>query len=255
MCDFFSFVTEPGTGNNSGKRFYFDWEYRKKDLENLYKINNSYHYDSHSSICKYYRLNEDICNKYEYNPFTKIFKIDKINSDVDDRIQAEDWAKNLNFKKIVESLIIKNIKNPLIDLPNNKYLNNDIIMLLKNWESVQHTVRRYMDHYLTKQVGSSVKDSVYDYLRCFLFFPVYDIISAKIGNGDYIWDSILNSVIAYKGSFFDVKYNIGVESLIKLWDMGYVPSFDDKIWRLHSGQNGDIVFEIKQSDLLNFRIR
>lgn len=256
MCEFFSFVTEPGTGNNSGKRFYFDWKYRKNNLEDDDKFNISYHHDSHSSICRYYKLDEDICNKYEFDPFAKVFTIDKMNSEVDDRIQAEDWVRNLDFKKIVEPLIIKNITNPFTDLPENKnYIDDDVIILLKNWSLSQNTIRRYIDHYLSKQVGSPVKDFVYNYLRCSLFHQVWDMIPMHIGNGDVAWDSILNSIIAYMGSFFNIKYNIGVESLNQLWNMGLIPSFDGNTWRLHFGENANVVFQIKQSDLSNFRIR
>lgn len=256
MCNFFSFITEPGTGNNSGKRFYFDWNYRKNDLENENKINDSYHHDSHSSICRYYKLNEDICNKYEFNPLTKIFEIDKINSDVDDRIQAENWVRNLDFKKIIEPLIIKDIKNPLTNLSENrKFIDDNVIMLLKNWSSSQNTVQRYIDFHLTEQVGSSIKDLVYDYLRCYLSVSLWNSISIHIGHKDYMWDYLLNSVVAYSGSFFNVKYNIGVVSLNKLWDMGLVPSLGGGIWRLHTGKNADVVFKIKESDLLHFRIR
>jgi len=38
---------------------------------------------------------------------------------------------------------------------------------------------------------------------------------------------------------------------IDLWEDGCVPSFDGKIWRLHSGKNSDIIFEISKKDLKN----
>jgi len=254
MSNFFSFITKPGTGNNSGKRFYFDWKYREKDLEKPIEINDSYSHDSHSSICCYYKLDEGICNKYEYNPFTKVFTIDQMNSEIDDSIQVEDWVRNLDFTKVIEPLIIKDMINPLTDFPENKkYIDDDTIMLLKNWSLSQSTVRRYIDHYLTEQVGSPVKDSVYDLLRRSLFMEIWNLISETIGNKDSIWDSVLNSVIAYSGSFFNVKYSSGVKSLNDLWDMGYVSSFDEDSWRLHTGKNGNVAFKIKQSDLLNFR--
>jgi hypothetical protein len=256
MCYFFSFVTEPGTGNNSGKRFYFDWKYRKSDLEDNSKINDSYHHDSHSSICNYYKLDEDICNEYEFNPLTKIFEIDKINSDVNDSLQAEDWVRNLDFSKVVEPLIIKNIVNPLTDLSENKsFIDDNIIMLLKYWSSSQNSVRRLVDHYLTDQVGSSIKDSVYNHLRNSLIMPIWNSISIHIGNKEYVWDCILNAVIAYTVSFFNIRYAIDVESLHKLWNMSLIPSFDGNIWRLHTGKNADIVFTIRESDLLHFEIK
>ena len=256
MCDFFSFVTEPETGNNSGKRFHFDWKYRKKDLEISSLLGNSYHHDSHSSICKYYKLNEDICNKYEFDPFEKVFHVDRINSEVDDSIQAEDWVRNLDFTKIIQPLIIKNFINPLRDLPENKeYINDDIILLLQNWSFAQNTIRRTVDHYLIKEVGSPVKDALYDHLRCSLFSQIWNLISLRMGNQDILWDSILNSIIAYMESFFIISHHISIESLNKLWNMGFIPSFDGLFWRLHSGYDADVVFKIKESDLSNFRIK
>jgi len=255
MCQFFSFVTEPGTGNNSGKRFYFDWEYRKKDLGNGRLTPDSYTHDSHSSICSYYYLNEDVCNKYEYNPLTKFFEIDKINSDVDDRIQAEDWVRNLDFSKVIEPLIIKDIVNPLTDLSENKrYIDDDVIMLLKHWSSSQNSVRRNVDHRLIDQVGSPVKDSIYDHLRRSLFIEIWHLIFAVKGSSNKTWDSMLNAVIGYLESFFNIKHPVEIESLNQLWNMGYLPSFDKDKWRLHTGKNGNIVFTIRESDLSNFKI-
>jgi hypothetical protein len=31
---------------------------------------------------------------------------------------------------------------------------------------------------------------------------------------------------------------------MKLWEAGLVPSFDGKVWRLHSGKSADIVYEL-----------
>ena len=256
MCQFFSFVTEPGTGNNSGKRFYFDWNYRKKDLGNGRITPDSYTHDFHSLICRHYHLNEDVCNKYEYNPFTKVFTIDQMNSEIDDSIQAEDWVRNLNFSKVVKPLIIKNMVNPLTDLPENKnFIDDKIIILLKNWSSSQNSVRRCVDHHLIDQVGSPVKDSVYDHLRRYLFMEIWNSVSKTIENKDFVWDSILNGVIGYLESFFNIEHSVDIQSLNELWDMGLIPSFDENIWRLHTGKNANIVFTIKESDLSNFKIR
>jgi len=32
---------------------------------------------------------------------------------------------------------------------------------------------------------------------------------------------------------------------IDLWKAGLVPSFDDEIWRLHAGENAEVVYEWK----------
>jgi hypothetical protein len=74
------------------------------------------------------------------------------------------------------------------------------------------------------------------------------------GSNNDTWDSILNAIIGYLESFFNIKHPIDIESLNQLWNMGYVPSFDKNKWRLHTGKNGKIVFTIRESDLLHFKI-
>jgi len=184
MCEFFSFCTDPE--GHGGKRFYFNWEQRTTlDLGDC---------DTHSGICKHYGLDEDKCNKYEFNPLTKKFTIDQINSPVDDSAQAHDWVDGLDFKKVVEPLIIKPIVNPFeIDPPE---IGEEQLALLKKWASVWNSVR------------DSVRDSV--------------------------WASVRASVAAYSSSFFGIKYDHDFSPAITLWEQGLVPSLDGKTWRLHS---------------------
>ena len=73
--------------------------------------------------------------------------------------------------------------------------------------------------------------------------------------GDSVRASVWNSVGAYYGSFFilsrnDWKYTEKIKtdqypflSLVKLWEMGLVPSFDGKRWRLHGGHRGAVLWE------------
>ena len=71
--------------------------------------------------------------------------------------------------------------------------------------------------------------------------------------------SVNNVFCAYLSSiFFGVKKWKGVEckagknpfqSGIDLWNRGLVPSFDGKTWRLHSGINAKIVYEIESKNL------
>jgi hypothetical protein len=211
MCKFFSFVTEPE--NNGGKRFYFDWDYRKANLNSHPEDDGA---DSHSIICKHFKLKEDACNKYEFNPLTKEFVVDQINAPVDDRIQVEEWVNNLDFKKVVEPLIVKPIINPL-ELKMVKKPTKAQIKLLEEWDSVRASVR--------DSVWASVRDSV------------RASVGASVGAS--VWDSVR----AYISSFFDIKYNLDFSPCIKLWEQGLVPSFDGKTWRLHSGKKATIVYE------------
>jgi hypothetical protein len=188
MCQFFSFCTEPE--GHGGKRYYFDWTYRAAHLadDNM---------DSHSFICKHYELNEDVCNKYEFNPLTKVFNMDMINSPVDDRIQAEDWVNRLDFKRVIDPLIIKPIVNPL-ELPLAEVTEQDK-QDLKLWASV--------------------------------------------------WASVRASVGAYISTFFAIEYEYDLSPAIRLWERGIVASFDGKTWRLHSGKDAQVIYQINKEEL------
>ena len=179
MCNFFSFVTEPDS--HSGERFYFDWNYRKDHLKDDPQPS-----DSHSSICKHFGLTEDICNKYEFNPLTKKFVIDRINH-IDDRIQAEEWVNNLDFKKIVEPLIIKPIVNPF-DLPIIEVPTKEHILLLKEWASVWASVGDSVWASVWDSVWASVRDSVWASVRASVWASVGDSVRASV------WDSVGASV-------------------------------------------------------------
>jgi hypothetical protein len=245
MCNFFSLTTDPE--NHAGQRFYFDWNYRK---DNLSKEN-----DSHSLICKHFKLNEDKCNKYEYNPLTKEFAVDQINSLVDDSLQVEDWCNQMDFKKIVEPLIIKPIINPL-ELPEQK-VTEEVINLLKTWDSVWASVWDSVWASVWDSVRDSVRDSVWDSVgasvRDFVRDSVWDSVWVSVWASvrDSVWDSVGVSVWAYVSSFFDIQYKYDFSSCAKIWEMGFLPSFDGKTWRLHQGKNAKVVFEITEEELLN----
>ena len=217
MCKFFSLVTEPEHG---GQRFYFDWEYRKAHLSD----DNA---DSHSHICEVNGLDEDKCNKYEYNPLTRQFVVDVTNSATDDRVQVEEWLHNLDFKKIVEPLIIKQIINPF-NLPKVE-VTKQHIRWLKDWDSVRASVRASVWTCVWDSVGASVRASVWDSVRASVWTSV--------------WDSVGASVLAYASTFFAIQYKYDFSPCVKLWEAGLLASFDGTTWRLHSGEKAEVVYE------------
>ena len=155
-------------------------------------------FDSHASICKHFHLKEDNCNKYEYNPLTQEFTVDQINNPKDDHVRAKNWVKKLDFKTVVKELVIRPIVHPFqIDPPK---ITEVHIELLKKWASVGDSVR------------DSVGDSVYGYISYFFVLDEWKYTDAKGGVNPF-------------------------ESVIDLWNMGIVPSFDGKTWRLHT-KNG-----------------
>ena len=228
MCQFFSLVS-----NGRGRIFYFNHIQRQEiestDLEP----------DSHSSIVDYYRKNgqvadrnttEDLFNKWEYNPLTKELTCDTMNTK-DDTESIQKFCDGLDFKTIVPELIIKPIVHPF-KIKAGKVGKREID-LLKEWDSVGYSVR--------DSVGDSVGDSV------------------RYSVWDSVWDSVGASVWAYISSFFQLDQWKGIEhekgvnpfqSGIDLWEAGFVPSFDGDLYRLHSGKDAKVVYEISKEKLM-----
>ena len=221
MCNFFSFCTMP---DSTSDFYYFDWQMRQADKDGA---------DSHSHICAHFRIDEDKCNKYEYNPLTGEFSVDMQNAEKDDSKRAEKWVRQLNWKTIVEPLIIKPIVNPLeLSVKPTK----EQIGLLKSWASVRDSVR------------ASVGDSVWDSVRASVGASVGALVGTLVWDSvwDSIRDSVWDSVWAYISSFFAVKYSIDFSSAIKLWESGLAPTFDGETWRLHTGKHARVVYEWKK---------
>jgi hypothetical protein len=243
MCQFFSFVTDPV--GHLAEYYHFDWEYRKANLDDD-------GVDSHSHICAHFALNEDKCNKYEFNPLTKKFEIDMINSERDDSEAAEKWVKRLDFKTVIEPLIVKPIVNPL-GLPKVEQVTDEQIGWLKVWASVWDSVGDSVGASVWDSVGDSVGASVGDSVGASVRDLVGDLVGASVRASvrDLVWasvrdlvgDSVGASVWAYVSAFFAIDYEHDFSPAVKLWEAGLVPSFDGRTWRLHSGERAAVVFE------------
>jgi hypothetical protein len=241
MCKFFSFVTVP----SENKKLYLNWEQRKK-------MRLTSGCDSHSKILLHYDIKTDLFNAYEYNPLTKVLAIDCINTK-DDTEDVKQWLNTLDFKTIVEPLIVKPILNPL-SLPV-KIVTESDIQLLKKWSSVYDSAdvsaRSFAWDSIWSSVWSSVGVSVGSLLWSYVLDSAWDFVwnPVKVSVGAHVRSSVFSSVRAYCSSFFDAKYEYDFLSCNELWNSGLVPSFDGKIWRLHSGKRAKIVFEISQEDM------
>ena len=231
MCNFFSFVTDPI--NHPAEYYFFDWVYRKANL-------NDDGVDSHSHICSHFRLSEDMCNKYEYNPLTRKFVIDQVNSNRDDSEAAEKWVNRLDFKTIVEPLIIKPIVNPF-ELPAVERVTDEQIDWLKSWASVWNSVRNSVGNSVRNSVGNSVWDPVWNSVEDVVWAPVWEVVWASVWDVD--WDAVRVSVWAYFSSFFAIQYEPDFSPAVNLWEAGLVPSFDGTTWRLHTGKDAKIIYE------------
>ena len=120
--------------------------------------------------------------------------------------------------------------------------------------SVEHSVR--------DSVGDSVFSSLQPRVEVGVKVGIRSVwASVRAAGGDTsvvtaisIWDS----VAAYTGSFFRipvwkyVKHSRGkypYQSLVDLWNLGLVPSFDGTIWRLHGGPKAKALFSIAKEEL------
>jgi len=220
MCSFFSFC-----GDGKGNYFYLDWEWRKDHL----KGNN----DSHTVILTHFKIppkNQDRFSKYEYNPITKLFVVDEP-VEGHDHESAEAWVSNLNFKGIIPQLVIKDVVHPfslgIVELTEND------ILLLKQWDSVRDSV--------WDSVGDSVWDSVWDSVGDSVGDLVRDSVRGSVWGS--VRDSVRGSVWGYVSTFFSINYPYDLSSVNELWNRGIVPSFDGKVWRLHSGKDAKIIYE------------
>jgi hypothetical protein len=233
MCKFFSFV-----GDGYGNYYYSDWGIRKNNLQA--------DTDSHTWILTRNKVPpkmQDRFSKYEYNPLTKKFVVDNL-VEGHDANDAEAWANKLDFKKVVEPLIIKKIKNPLAGKV--KIVTENEITLLKQWASVGYSVRASVwdsvGYSVRALVWYSVWYSVWDSVWDSVWYSVRDSVRASVR--DSVWNSVRDSVGAYVSSFFIIQYKNDFSSSVKLWEKGFVPSFDGKMWRLHSGKVAKVVYEI-----------
>ena len=231
MCDFFSFVTE--TEYHGGQRFYYNWQQRVEREHG--------DCDSHSIICRENGLDEDKCNKYEYNFITGEFKVDQINSDVDDRVQVEEWVRALDHKNIIEPLIIKPFIHPF-EIEAGEVTEQDIEDL-KAWASVRASVRYSVRDSVLDSVLDSVRDSVRDSVWASVWYSVRDSVRDSVRAS--VLASVWASVRAYISSFLDIEYEHDFTPAVRLWERGFVPSFDGTTWRLHACKDAKIVYEMK----------
>ena len=122
---------------------------------------------------------------------------------------------------------IDEARNPInpLNIRKHKPTKSDI-ELLKTWDSV----------------WASVWDSVGALVGALVGASVWASVGALVGAS--VWTSVGASVWAYTGSLFNIwgdTYKF--QPAVDLWKRGFIPSFDGKTWRLHSGKKAEIVYE------------
>ena len=110
----------------------------------------------------------------------------------------------------------RNPINPLLLEP--QEVTEQDIELLKQWDSVRDSVGDSVWASVGDSVGASVGASVWAYIGS-LFLNIKDWIYAPKTDG------------------------YPYQSCVDLWKRGFVPSYDGKTWRLHSGKDAKIVYQ------------
>ena len=235
MCRFYSFLTdEKGNRYGMNHQARLDIKNGKSDLRA----------DSHASIAKLWSIDEDKCNKYEFNPLTRELKLDMQNLSFNDKelINIDELLEEV--KEAVPELIIKPIIDPFKDIKFEGEVTDEMIGLVKEWSKVRNSIDDSVDNSVYNSIDSfmddSIYDSIWDSVRDFAGDSVLDSLgcsgwdSIRDSVNDSIWNSTIDFVDAYFSSFFNIAYPYDFSPAIKLWEMGLVPSFDGKKWRLHS---------------------
>ena len=149
------------------------------------------------------------------------------------------WIKELD-----KVLVRKPIVHPFQITPPEK-ITDEHIQLVREWASVGDLVRGSVWDLVGDLVRASVRASV--------GVSVWASVRASVGVS--VWDSVWDSVGAYAGTFFNIprsdwKYTEKIncegypfQPAVTLWELGLVPSFDGKTWRLHGGPDGRVLWE------------
>lgn len=181
---------------------------------------------------------------YDYlNPNCEwIFKFDDKKPDWWNDKYKEICYKELNkWEKEVYSLInIEGLRNPInpfnIEPPE---INEGILDTLRDWASVYNSTHSTVWDSIETPSRALIGDSIWDSIWGPSWDSALDSALDLVDNSTSAsFLSLINtSVFAYFGSLFKIKKwenNYPYQSAVDLWKLGLVPSFDNKLWRLHS---------------------
>ena len=177
-------------------------------------------------------------HRFEKQKIIRMLSKEETKSIIKDRTKKLDW----DLYKVIYPIDHRKIDNTDVT--------EEIIELLKEWDSVRDSVMN--------SVWYSVLDSVWSSV----WFSVWNSVWGSVW--DSVWNSVRDSfqdfVRAYVGSCFPnikkwkyIEHKNGeypFKSAIKLYELGFVPSFDGNYWRLHSGKNMNEVYKISRDELL-----
>jgi hypothetical protein len=203
---------------------------------------------------KEHKIFNEYKQRFSAQKFIREIPLEELKELIKNQSDKMDW----NYYESVFPIDVRNVnKNDIV-------VTNEVIMLLKEWDSIRDSVWYSVVDSVWDSVWSSVWNPVWDSVRDSVWDSVWDSVRDSVW--DSVWDSVRssvsNSVGAYIGSLFPnitkwkgIDHKEGIypfESCAKLWKIGFVPTFDGEIWRLHQGENMKVVFEIDKNELLKY---
>jgi hypothetical protein len=195
------------------------------------------------------------------------FSPDKWVFELDERIEPSWWTKSLEkpcfeaHRQWLEQLYslvrldeVRHPINPLTDIPERKRVTKKDLAMLEEWSLVWESA------------GKTIRDSVW-HARGSVWNPIWESLWRLVGrlvwNSEWRpWKSINILGWAYVGSLLKThdwkhidwrkkpfnkigKGNYPFRSGEYLWRHGLVPSFDGKVWRLHTGPKAKVIWKGK----------
>jgi len=115
------------------------------------------------------------------------------------------------------------------------------------WDSIWNSVWDSIGHSVRNSVWGSIRGSVWDNVWGSIRSSVWDSLRGSVE--DSVWDSVGAYISSLYPGIKTWKYIDHPEGenpfqpAITLWHKGFVPSFDGKTWRLHAGENAEVVWE------------
>jgi len=225
MYNFFSFMS-----SRNGQKFYFNWEQRKeREHKNC---------DNYLEIAKHFNVKENELHKWRYNPLTQelTFNSEKKVFE-EDESQVLAWCKGLDFKTIIEPLIIKPIIDPR-KVKKHKWTKEDE-KNLREWDLEERYTGRYLMEYIKNRVGDSVMLSINKNILDSFGESIYKLTKGEAG------ETVYKAIIAYNISFYDLIGSKSCSCLTKLWERGFMPCGYGYKWRIRQGEDMKVIKEFE----------
>ena len=228
-----------------GVPLYFRAERRKVFIDAMLPYEDHYYVIAHE-----HALRLGSVNCYGYAPLTGEFTVNDLSVNDDSEIIKESCG-HIDFKEVIPELVIEPIINPLVDIEPQTIKAEDI-EALRQWSTMWNIAAGTLAQTASKQVGygafHDTWESVYNSIDD-IFHRIYGERTMQ----DFLKDSgaVGAATHAYHSSFFRLwgDGSNPFQPCIDLWKRGFVASFDWETWKLHSGPNGEVVFETQHAGL------